>query len=580
MISFLNPLYLLLLPLAALPFLLNLVKRRVRLRLRFPSVQLLKTVEERRARRRPRWYEILLLAVRVAVILLLVFTVAGPRFTAGGSAPPRALIVVVDNSPSMTYVEDGETRAARAGRYARSLAAGAGPDDLGAVLWTGGPADVVWENLRDAATTISPPPAAGGNVADALAAAKSLWAAPDARGRRPELAVITDMQLSAFEDVDAVASAMPRDAYVTFYDVRSEPTPSWNVALAGFGVTPGAGEFFNVNVEVSQYGRPRPASLEAGGVVVGDVPAAARATARVPFSEGGRHELSCRGGYPFDDRVDVFVPEAAGVACEVAPATPGARSWRAALAAAGCEEAAAPASLPGIYVMPLSAWRGSSRGRALAEGGTVVVVVPDDAGGGRFDDVTTLSPLELVPARVSADGGVLPYAASAGTFEAAGVAALETTAPWLAAAATSPGLPFAVTRRMGKGEVFLICTPTVPRYTDLLTSPAFVGFALDLRLRALARANPAFAPARAFASPESDPRTIGEEGLRRLFPHVVVTRHAPAGRGRASVPLQAPLAAAALLLLTAEALLASGGVRVRGGPPAGSIKAGAEAGGV
>ena len=580
MISFLSPLYLLLLPLAALPLLLNLVKRRVRLRLRFPSIQLLKIVEERRARRRPRWYEILLLAVRVSVILSLVFTVAGPRFTPGGSAPPRAVIVVVDNSPSMTYVEEGESRAARAAGYARSLAGGAGPDDLGAVLWTGAPADAGWENLRDAGAAISVPPAAEGNVADSLAAAKSLWAAAEARGRRPELAVITDMQRSAFEDVAAVAWALPRDARVTFYDVRSEAGPSWNVALAGFDVELGRGGSFEVRVDVRQYGKPRPLSLEVGpGSVGAEVPASARATARVPLAAAGRYELSCSGGYPFDDRVAVFVPEAAGVAYEVAPATPGARSWRAALTAAGCEEAAAPASLTGIYVMPLSLWRESSRGRALAEGGAVAVVVPDDAGGGRFDDVTTLSALETAPARVSACGGVLPRAASAGGFETAGVAALETAAPWLEAAATSAGSPFAVTRRMGKGEVFLICTPTLPRYTNFLTSPAFVGFALDLKLRALARANPAFTPTRKLGTTESDPAIIAEEEVRRLFPHAVVTRHAPAGGGRASVPLQSPLAAAALLLLTAEALLASGGVRVRSGRPAGSIKAGAEAGG-
>jgi hypothetical protein len=581
MISFLNPLYLLLLPLAALPFLLNLVKRRVRLRLRFPSIQLLKIVEERRARRRPRWYEILLLAVRVAVILLLVFTVAGPRFAPAGSAPPRAVIVVADNSPSMMYVDGGEPRLARAAGFARSLAAGAGPDDLGAVLWTGAPADVVWENLRGAGAVVSAPPAAEGNVADALAAAKPLWAAAEARGRRPELAVITDMQRSAFEDVAAVAKALPRDARVTFYDVRSEADPSWNVALAGFDVEPGRGGSFTVRVDVRQYGRPRPLSLEVGpGRVGAEVPAAARVMARVPLAAAGRYEFSCRGGYSFDDRVAVFVPEAAGVAYEVAAATPGASSWRAALAAAGCEGAAAPASLPRVYVMPLSSWRESSRGPALAEGGAVVVVVPDGGGGGRFDDDTTLSPLELAPARASADDGVLPRAASAGAFETAGVAALETTAPWLEVATTTAGSSFAVTRRMGNGEVFLICTPTLPRYTNFLTSPAFVGFALDLKLRALARANPAFTPARALGTAESDPRTIGEEELRRLFPGAVLTRHAPAGGGRASVPLQSPLAAAALLLLAAEALLASGGVPVRGGRPAGSYKAGAEAGSV
>ncbi len=571
MISFLNPLYLLLLPLVALPFLLNLIKRRVRLRLRFPSVQLLKIVEERRARRKPRWHEILLLAVRAAVILLLVFTVAGPRFTPGGAAPPRALIAVVDNSPSMTYVEEGETRLARAARYARSLAAGAGPDDLGVVLWTGARAEGDWQGLRDATATISAPPAAEGDIADALAAAKFLWSAAEARGRRPELAVITDMQRSAFEDVDALASALPRDVDVTFYDVRSEVGPLWNVAVAGFTVTPGAGDFFDARVEVRQYGRPRPAPLEVGlGRVTAEVPAAARAAVRIPLTTGGRYEFSCRGGYPFDDRVDVFVPETAGVECEVASATPGARSWDAALAAAGCEEGAALESTPGIFVLPLSAWRESSRGRALAERGAVVVVVPDDAGGGRFDGVTTVLPLEASPARVSAAGGVLPHAASAGTFETAGVAALKTTAPWVTAAATSAGVPFAVTRRVGKGEVFLICAPTSPRYTNFLTSAAFVGFGMDLRLRALARADPAFAPARAFGTSESDPTAMAQEDMLRLFPHAVVTRHAPGGRGRASVPLQSPLAAAALLLLVAEALLAARGVRTPGSAPVAS----------
>lgn len=565
MISFLNPLYLLLLPLAALPFLLNLIKRRVRLRLRFPSVQLLKIVDERRARRRPRWHEILLLAVRAAVILFLVLTVAGPRFTPGGGAPPRALVVVADNSPSMTYVEEGETRLVRAARYARSLAAGAGPDDLGVILWTGAPGGATWQDLRGAATTTSTPPAADGNVADALVGPRSLWAAAAARGRRAELAVITDMQRSAFEDVGAVASALPAGLRVTFYDVRAEAVPKWNAALAGFGVTPGAGGLFDAGVEVRQYGKPRPLSLDDGtGRVAAEVPAAPRATVRVPLTAGGRYEFSCSGGYPFDDRVAFYVPEDIGVAYEVASATPGARSWGAALAAAGCEEGEAVASLPAVRVMPLSAWRESSRGRALAEGGAVVVVVPDDAGGGRFDDVTTLSPLKAAPARVWADGGVLPRAASAGTFEAAGVAALRTTVPWAEAATTSAGLPFAVTRGMGNGEVFLICAPTLTRYTDFLTSATFVGFALDLRLRALARAYPAFAPARAFGTSESDPETVTEEELRRLFPHAVVTRHAPAGRGRAAVPLPSPLAAAVLLLLVVEALLAARGLRTPG----------------
>jgi hypothetical protein len=564
MISFLNPLYLLLIPLAALPLLLNLVKRRVRLRFKFPSIQLLKIVEERRARRRPRWYEILLLALRMAAILFLVLTVAGPRLTPGGADPPRAVLIVVDNSPSMAYAEEGETRAARATRYARSLAKGAGPDDLGAVVWTGVPADPAWGALRDAGDGMTTPPAAEGDVADSLAAAKALWAEAVARGRRPELAVITDMQRSAFEGVEAAASALPRGTRVTFYDVRKEAGPAWNVALAGYDVEPRRDGSFEVRVDVRQYGRPRPLSLEAGpGGPSTEVPAAARTTARVPLAAGGRYELTCAGGYPFDDRVSVLVPGSAAVSFRVEPTTPGARAWRAALAAAGCEEGGASAA--SVYVTPLSAWRSSSRGRSLADGGAVVVVVPGDGGGGSFDDTTTLSPLEMSAARVTADGGALPRTVSAGGFDAAGVATLETSAPWLEVMGTSAGLPFAVRREEGKGELYLICAPTLPRYTNFLTSAAFVGFASDLRLRALVRADPTLTPARDFGTAESDPAAASEDELRRLFPGAVVTRHEPAAEGRASIPLQSPLAAMALLLLTAEALLASGGVRVRGG---------------
>jgi|GEM_PF-2564722 len=569
MISFAHSLYLLLLPLAALPILLHLVKRRVRLRFQFPSIQLLKTIEERRARRRPRWQELLLLIIRVAVAALLVFTLAGPRFTPRGGSPPRALVVVLDNSPSMTYAEEGETRLARAARYVRGLGNTESGDDLAAVIWTGSAAPAEWGGLRDSAAAAAVPAAAGGGVSDALAMARELWREPRARGRAREIAVFTDMQRVAFENLGPGASYLPADARVTFYDVRSEATPAWNVELAGFNLAPAAAGFFNLNVDVRQYGKPRPVSLEgADGRVVGDVPAAARATARIPLPAGGRYEFRCRGGYPFDDRLSVFVPERAGVAYAVAPATPGVRLWEAALASVGAEPA--PGGLkspPGIYVLPLSAWRESSRGRSFAEGGFIVVVAPDDERGGRFDRDATLKPYAAGPARVVADAAAIPNAASAGGFDTAGFMELETSAPWTAAAVAGDGSPFIATRRMAEGEVFLICAPPGPRYANFFTSAAFVGFALDLKLRALARANPDFAARRTFATAESDPGVIGYDELYRLFPNAVVTRHPPQRPGRASVPLRAPFAAAALLLLAVEAVLASHQARAKP-PPA------------
>jgi hypothetical protein len=563
MISFLNPLYLLLLPLGALPIILNLIKRRVRLRLQFPSVQLLKIIEERRARRRLSWRELLLLVMRVAAIVLLVLMFAGPRFTPRGASPPRAVVAVVDNSPSMTYVDEGGERLARAVRYVHALGAAASAEDVGAVIWTGSAAKgLEWGGLADAAAAAKVPTAEG-RLGDALAAASRLFAKAEAEGRKRELAVFTDMQEAAFEKVEAAASGLPSGVGATFYDVRAEAGPAWNAAVAGLQVFAGAEDAFDVDLDVRQYGKPRPLAVEeVGGRTVADVAAAARAKVRFSVPGGRRYEFRCSGGYGFDDHVAVALPPTARVTYTVAPGTPGARLWEAAFAAVGAEPA--PGDLttpPGVYVTSLSAWRASPRARSSAEAGFVVAVVPDGAAGGRFDGDTALTKFGSAAGPVSGDAAVLPNAASAGSFQTAGVMALKTSALWQAAAATADGRPFVATRRIGKGEVFLICAPVGRRYTNFYTSAAFVGFVLDLKLRALTRAYPEFAPARAFISAESKPKTIAEEELRRLFPGAVVTRHEPRGRGRPGVPLQAPAAATVFLLLAAEALIASRGPR-------------------
>jgi hypothetical protein len=559
MISFLNPLYLLLLPLAALPILLNLVKRRVRLRIRFPSVQLLKVVEERRARRRPRWQEILLLALRVAAVLLLVLMLAGPRLTLGGAAPPRAVVAVVDNSPSMAYVEGDETRLARAVKYARSLGNGANEGDLGAIVWTGpGKSRPAWGDLAGVAAGVSGEPSADGRLADALATARELYEDAATRGRLRELAVFTDMQREAFAGLPEDGLSLPADARVTFYDVRPAPEPAWNVALAAFRVLPGRGGSYGVVVDVRQYGRPRPLTVEGTGGGSADVAAGSWGQARFAVPGGRRYEFSCRGGYDFDDRVSVDLPAAEAVGYDVAPATPGGRIWEAAFAAVGME--ARPAEErgpPGVCVMPLSAWRSSGRGASLAERGFIVVVVPDDASGGRFDDATVVGEFVPAPAQVYADQSLLPNAARAGWFEAAGHMEVSSSARWLGTASAADGTPFILMRRMGKGTVFLTCVPPGREYSDLFASVTFIGFALDLYLDAIGTAHPEFAAGRSFDTAESDPAALGEDDVRRLFPGAAVTRNAPAGRPGRSIPLQSYAAAAVFLVLAAEALLAS-----------------------
>jgi len=559
MISFLNPLYLLLLPLAALPILLNLVKRRVRLRIKFPSVQLLKIVEEKRARRRPKWQEILLLALRVAAVLLLVLTLAGPRLTLGGAAPPRAVVAIVDNSPSMTYVEDGETRLSRAVRYARALGRGANEGDAGAVVWVGpGKAPAEWGSLADVTAGVAAEAAAEGRLADAFAATRSLYDDPGSRGRVREVAVFTDMQREAFAGLAGGGASLPGDARVTFYDVRSAPEPAWNVALTAFRVLPAGGGPYEIVVDVRQYGRPRPVTVEATGGGTFDVPAGSWGQARFTLAGGSRYEFYCRGGYDFDDRVSASLPGGGAVACDVAPATPGARLWEAAFAAFGlASRPAEDGNPPGVCVVPLSGESSAGSALSLAERGFVVVVVPTGTQGGRLGDGIVVGEFVAAPAEVSADGALLPNAARAGRFNAAGHMPVTSSAGWRAAAAAADGAPLILTREVGKGDLYLLCVPVGREYSDLFTSVAFLGFALDLSLEAAAASDPGFAAARSYDTAESDPAALGEDELRGLFPEAAVTRNEPADRPGRSIPLRSHMAAAVLLVLAAEVLVAS-----------------------
>ncbi|UCH79237.1 MAG: BatA domain-containing protein [Candidatus Coatesbacteria bacterium] len=554
MISFLQPLYLLLLPLAAVPWLLNLIKRRVRVRVLFPSVQLLRTVEERRARRRPRWYELLLLALRVAAIAVLVLMLAQPRFTPSGSPPPRAVVVIIDNSPSMEYVEGGESRLARAVRFASALAATAGPEDLGVVLWTGSErAGAAWGKLAEAGPAGGVPPAEEGSLAEALVTAVALAASPETAGRTVEIAVFTDMQGAAFEAVVGNGFSLPAGGRFTFYDVRADSTPRWNVALTAYRLVPAAGGT-GVVVEVRQYGRPRPVTVTAAGGLAREVPAGARGEAKFEGVAAGPARFECPGGYPFDDVLTAELPPPMGVTAAVGDFA-GAGMWRAALAA-GQIRVVAPEELsaPAILVVPAAEWEGSAAARATAERGSIVVIVPEGPAEMPLGEGARWPVYSPGAARASF-AAAFPLARAAGDFDVGGARAGELPAPWEIAAATAEGRPVVASRRWGRGEVYALALPPGREYSNFYTSPAFVGFAFDLKFRAIGPEG--VAGARSVASAESDPEPVRRENLEAHFPNAVVTRHEPRGKSRSGAPLSAAAAAAVFLLLAAEAVAAA-----------------------
>lgn len=101
-LTFLSPLFLVAAVAAAIPILLHLFHRKTEVVIDFPAVKLLTRAPVQQHRKR-RLRELILLALRVAALVLLAVSFARPYF-AGSSAPDSAplTVIAVDTSMSMT----------------------------------------------------------------------------------------------------------------------------------------------------------------------------------------------------------------------------------------------------------------------------------------------------------------------------------------------------------------------------------------------------------------------------------------------------------------------------------------------
>src|SRR5688572_27111972 len=129
MLSFLAPLFLIGLASAAIPLLIHLSRSRRTKKIRFSTTRFF-TDQFLRTYRMSRLKELLLLAVRMALCALFAAALARPLFLPPGQSllfgQSRAVVLVVDNSASMGYEEEGQTPLGRAQAAARRLL-----DDLG-----------------------------------------------------------------------------------------------------------------------------------------------------------------------------------------------------------------------------------------------------------------------------------------------------------------------------------------------------------------------------------------------------------------------------------------------------------------
>ncbi len=196
--TFLHPLALLGLAAAAIPALLHLLERRVPPEVEFPALRYL-TEAERRSARRLKLRHLLLLALRTALIIVIVFAAARPllhsRASAASLHEPTALVVILDNSPSSGVIVDGRPlldrlKAAARGSLTRTTAA----DRLWLVLADGvaraGTREVLLATVDGA--TVSPYRL---DLTAAVRAATRLVDAEPLAGR--EVHVVSDLQRTA-----------------------------------------------------------------------------------------------------------------------------------------------------------------------------------------------------------------------------------------------------------------------------------------------------------------------------------------------------------------------------------------------
>lgn len=254
--SFLFPAFLAGALAVAIPIILHFVRRQSARPLAFSDLRFLRRAQTAAVRRR-RLQEWLLLALRVAALLLLAAAFARPYIDATGLAGRPVTVVALDRSFSMSYPGMFE----RARTAAREAVAAAPADDLVGVVEFDDRARVVAQPGagRDAAVAAIGRAEAGFGAtgyAAALETAAGLIGARDGR-----IVMVTDGQQSGWDT--GAGGLLPEGIEVT---ARLVEPGAGNLAVTAFDVT--AAGAAAVVVNAGGETRPGRVQLIAGGAVV------------------------------------------------------------------------------------------------------------------------------------------------------------------------------------------------------------------------------------------------------------------------------------------------------------------------
>jgi hypothetical protein len=217
MLSFLSPLFLAGAAAAAIPIVLHLLKREPEARVQFAAVKLLKKAPVEHTQRR-HLRELILLALRVAALVLLALGFARPFFASGAASASTGIVVVaLDTSFSMA----APGRFERARQMAKAAISRAPSGDLIGVVTFDDDAQIAMKPGTDrvlAASAIDE--AAVGFGATRYRAALSA-SAQHLAGRHGTIVVVTDLQESGWDAGDR--ASVPDGTTIEVADVGAPP---------------------------------------------------------------------------------------------------------------------------------------------------------------------------------------------------------------------------------------------------------------------------------------------------------------------------------------------------------------------
>ena len=223
--SFLEPLYLLLVGAAAVPLLLHLLRRRINVRVEFPAVRYILRAERENSRKM-KLRNLLLMLLRILAILFLALAAARPvgRLVGAGHAP-TAIAIVLDNSLSTSTIVDGAPLFRRLRAAALETVRRATPSDR---VWlvtadgrvVGGSSSAV----ADAIQRLEPMSGAG-DLPGAVGRAVGLVRGAGLPARH--VAIATDAQASAWR-----RSTVAADVDISVYVPQGAPPQNHAVVVA------------------------------------------------------------------------------------------------------------------------------------------------------------------------------------------------------------------------------------------------------------------------------------------------------------------------------------------------------------